>query len=64
MAKAFDPTFLQKLEEVKELEAKADKARTELQQICPHAYPNGRTAFPHGISFTDCELCGQSSYYA
>lgn len=64
MTKIFDAAFLQKMEKVKELEVKLDQARVALQEICPHAYPNGRSAFPHGISFTDCELCGQSSYHA
>ena len=38
-------------------------AQYELQKLCPHVYLSGISAYPRAIGFTDCELCGLSSYY-
>jgi hypothetical protein len=48
---------------VKKLEEKLETERSKLQKLCPHVHLNGSSAFPHGTSFTDCSLCGMSSYY-
>ena len=40
------------------------EAEKDFMKECPHMYLDGSSAFPRGISFTDCSLCGCSSYYA
>lgn len=61
---SYSKEFLKAKERVAKLEAKLETERKKLQEACPHVHLNGQSAFPSGLGFTDCSLCGMSNYYA
>jgi hypothetical protein len=60
--KSYSKEFLKQKDKLEKLEASVEAERKKLQDLCPHVHLNGRSAFPNGISFTDCSLCGMSSH--
>lgn len=62
--KHYEEAFLNQMRLIEEIEKQLEVERKKLQDLCPHVHLNGRSAFPGGLSFTNCELCGMSSYYA
>lgn len=60
--KKYDATFLAQHTTVKNLRKAVIAEEKKLQELCPHVHLDGTSAFPRGLSFTDCTLCGMSSH--
>lgn len=56
--------FIHQHDLVLALREKLEVEIAQLQKLCPHMHLDGSTAFPRGMSFVDCSLCGMSSYHA
>lgn len=54
--------FLRALERVETLRERLRGAQRELQAVCPHVHLDGSSAFPRGLSFTECTLCDLSNH--
>lgn len=61
--KEYSKEFLKAHAKVGRLQAKMRKARSKLQDLCPHVTLGGHSTFPEGASFIDCYICGRFSYY-
>jgi hypothetical protein len=61
--KAYAKGFLRAQERVRKLEERLEKAKKDLQDLCPHVHLDGTSAIPKGLSHSECTICDQSTYY-
>lgn len=60
--KNYSKEFTKALDRVTKLRKMLEEAKEALQDECPHVTLDGTTTFSHGLSFTDCTLCGKSNH--
>jgi hypothetical protein len=58
----FTKHFLDQVEKVKALKDQLVEEERKLQGMCCHLDFSGKSAFPPGISFTNCSICGLSNH--
>ena len=60
----YNKDFIVQMKKVDAMKKALREEQLKLYDLCPHVHLDGSSAFPSGISFTDCTICGESSYYA
>lgn len=58
----YSKQFLAQMKRVEKLRTQLEADEKKLQELCPHVNLDGSSTFPSSISFSDCKLCGLSSY--